>query len=89
METLNHEITKTEASWLLFEEFQEGMKKYSSEQWIVFRSKTFLFEDYLIEWLGKLKPGGLSGDISDVTVQLLQEIDAFKVGDNLIYLSMV
>ena len=40
--------------WQIFEEFQTGLQDMHNEEWILFRSKIYKFEEYLTTWSNKL-----------------------------------
>jgi dynein heavy chain 2 len=40
--------------WGMFEEFQTGLEEMRKEEWIIFRSKLYKFEEYLKSWTEKL-----------------------------------
>ena len=72
---LREDIEKTEAMWGLFEEFNSGLSSLASEDWISFRSRYYLFEEYLGNWYEKLK----EDEPTIMTVRLQQEIEKYKV----------
>lgn len=71
-EEINSDLLKYEVMWGMFEEFNSGMEEMTKEEWIVFRSKVFKFEDYLNSWKTKLNS---QEKANTVTVKLLQEIE--------------
>jgi dynein heavy chain 2 len=48
----------------------------SKEEWIIFRSKSYKFEEFLHHWQERLKSGGQT---TSLTVRLLQEVEKYKV----------
>jgi dynein heavy chain 2 len=48
----------------------------SKEEWIVFRSKSYKFEEFLQQWQERLMSGG---ETTSLTVRLLQEVEKYKV----------
>ena len=69
---------QTEDTWGLFEEFNSSMREMSKEEWIIFRSKGYKFEEFLSQWYGKLQ-SQKQGAATTVTVRLLQEVERYKV----------
>nr|CAD7453926.1 unnamed protein product [Timema tahoe] len=53
-----------------------GLQSMSQEEWIIFRSKTYKFEEFLSEWQERLKN---SSETTLLTVRLLQDLDRYKV----------
>ena len=73
---VEEDIAKYEEMWGQFEEFNSALKEMSSEEWIIFRSKSYKFEEFLSSWYDRLQN---TKQATSVTVRLLQEIDKFKV----------
>ena len=71
-ERINEDLEKYEQMWGMFEEFNTGMEEMTKEEWIVFRSKVYKFEEYLNSWKEKLNA---QTKANTVTVKLLQEIE--------------
>ncbi|CAL4157019.1 unnamed protein product, partial [Meganyctiphanes norvegica] len=74
LEEMDEDLKKHEQVWGLFDEFNKSMEEYSNEEWIVFRSKTYKFEEHLNMWSEKLRS---SGETTAVTVRLIQEIEKY------------
>lgn len=53
-----------------------GIETISKEEWIVFRSKSYKFEEFLQQWQEKLQSGI---ETTSLTVRLLQEVEKYKV----------
>nr|XP_023648221.1 cytoplasmic dynein 2 heavy chain 1 isoform X1 [Paramormyrops kingsleyae]XP_023648222.1 cytoplasmic dynein 2 heavy chain 1 isoform X1 [Paramormyrops kingsleyae] len=62
--------------WSLYEEFQSGLQEMAKEDWITFRSKTYVFEEFLFTWHDRLRK---LSDHTTMTVKLQQEVDKYKV----------
>uniref|UniRef100_A0A915PL62 Cytoplasmic dynein 2 heavy chain 1 n=1 Tax=Setaria digitata TaxID=48799 RepID=A0A915PL62_9BILA len=69
-----NELENFENNWLLYEQFNIGLQEMANEEWILFRSKTYRFDEYLHEWNEKLK----SLPVTHITVRLSKEINQFK-----------
>uniref|UniRef100_A0A672SRC3 Dynein cytoplasmic 2 heavy chain 1 n=1 Tax=Sinocyclocheilus grahami TaxID=75366 RepID=A0A672SRC3_SINGR len=41
--------------WELYEEFQQGLDEHAEQDWISFRSKTHMFEEFLFAWHDRLR----------------------------------
>ena len=50
----------------------------SKEEWIVFRSKSYKFEEFLQQWQERLQSGS---ETTSLTVRLLQEVEKYKVSN--------
>ncbi|KAB7504443.1 hypothetical protein Anas_05736 [Armadillidium nasatum] len=72
-------IREKQKEWVILMETRDTLNKsleeFSSEEWIVFRSKTYRFEEFLNNWASKLQNNGES---TPVTVRLLQELQKYK-----------
>lgn len=49
------EIAEQAENWKIFEEFREDFKKLTDEDWLSFRGKLYLFQEFFIGWSEKLK----------------------------------
>ncbi|XP_068211563.1 cytoplasmic dynein 2 heavy chain 1 [Palaemon carinicauda] len=75
LDEIEADLTKHEQIWGLFDEFSSSMDEFSNEEWIVFRSKTYKFEEFLNNWGEKLQS---SGETTPVTVRLIHELEKFR-----------
>uniref|UniRef100_A0A3B3YWL0 Uncharacterized protein n=1 Tax=Poecilia mexicana TaxID=48701 RepID=A0A3B3YWL0_9TELE len=70
--------------WSLYEEWQQGFTEKAQEDWITFRSKTYVFEEFLFTWQDRLrkleKPTAMS-------VKLQGEVDKYKRDNRVVSLS--
>ncbi|EJD73854.1 cytoplasmic dynein 2 heavy chain 1, variant [Loa loa] len=71
---MENDLKNCENNWLLYEQFNVGLQEMADEEWILFRSKTYRFDDYLHEWDDKIK----NLPATHVTIRLRKEIDQFK-----------
>ncbi|VDN17047.1 unnamed protein product [Gongylonema pulchrum] len=55
IEELAKDLENYESIWLIYEEFNAGLQEMASEDWILFRTKTYRFDEFLHEWCDKLK----------------------------------
>ncbi|EMP37963.1 Cytoplasmic dynein 2 heavy chain 1 [Chelonia mydas] len=62
--------------WALYEEFHQGFQEKAKEDWITFRSKTYLFEEFLLNWHDKLRK---MEEHTVMTVKLQREVDKYKM----------
>ncbi|KAF7250799.1 Cytoplasmic dynein 2 heavy chain 1 [Varanus komodoensis] len=62
--------------WALYEQFYEGFQEKANEDWITFRSKTYLFEEFLLNWHEKLRK---IEEHTIMTVKLQKEVDKYKM----------
>ncbi|XP_013869519.1 cytoplasmic dynein 2 heavy chain 1 [Austrofundulus limnaeus] len=74
-EETKRDMAEYSQMWGLYEEWQQGFTEKAQEDWISFRSKTYVFEEFLFMWqerLSKLEqPTALS-------VKLQAEVDKYK-----------
>ncbi|XP_017783105.1 PREDICTED: cytoplasmic dynein 2 heavy chain 1 [Nicrophorus vespilloides] len=73
-EEIQNDLEREEKVWELFEEFYSKLESLSNEEWIVFRKKTYKFEDFLTEWQSKLE----SQENTALVTRILQEIHKFQ-----------
>ncbi|KAJ8027756.1 Cytoplasmic dynein 2 heavy chain 1 [Holothuria leucospilota] len=70
------DLHQLQGMWLLYEEFSTGMEAIEKEDWVVFRSKTYIFEDFLSQWAEKLRDSDL--EVTVMTVRLTNDIEKYK-----------
>ncbi|XP_042887569.1 cytoplasmic dynein 2 heavy chain 1-like [Penaeus japonicus] len=75
IDEIEESLKQHEQVWGLFDEFNSSMEEFSKEEWIVFRSKTYRFEEFLANWNDKLRN---SGETTVVTVRLIHELEKFR-----------
>ncbi|XP_032214095.1 cytoplasmic dynein 2 heavy chain 1 isoform X5 [Mustela erminea] len=77
--SLAHSVSKDIEScaqvWALYEEFQRGLQDMASEDWITFRTKTYLLEEFLMTWHDRLRK---VEEHSAMTVKLQSEVDRYR-----------
>uniref|UniRef100_A0A8C9S5I7 Cytoplasmic dynein 2 heavy chain 1 n=1 Tax=Scleropages formosus TaxID=113540 RepID=A0A8C9S5I7_SCLFO len=69
------DIEEVSQMWSLYEEFQGGLQDMAKEDWITFRSKTHIFEEFLFSWHDKLRK---LNKHTTMTVKLQKEVDRYK-----------
>ncbi|KAK7489861.1 hypothetical protein BaRGS_00018883, partial [Batillaria attramentaria] len=74
VEELKMDLEQYEGMWSLYEEFNTGLAELAKEDWISFRSKAYMFEEFLGGWYEKLK----TKDPTTMTVRLQKDIDMYK-----------
>ncbi|KAJ8280434.1 hypothetical protein GJAV_G00054510 [Gymnothorax javanicus] len=74
METIK-DMERLSEMWSLYEEFQEGFREKAKEDWITFRSKTYIFEEFLFTWHDRLRK---LEEHTTMTVKLQKEVDKYK-----------
>uniref|UniRef100_A0A8C9YLX3 Dynein cytoplasmic 2 heavy chain 1 n=1 Tax=Sander lucioperca TaxID=283035 RepID=A0A8C9YLX3_SANLU len=62
--------------WGLYEEWQQGFTEKAQEDWITFRSKTYVFEEFLFTWQDRLRK---LEQPTAMSVKLQGEVDKYKV----------
>ncbi|KAH0625160.1 hypothetical protein JD844_033332 [Phrynosoma platyrhinos] len=73
---IRSDIDSCSEVWALYEEFYEGFQEKANEDWITFRSKTYLFEEFLLNWHDKLRK---IEEHTIMTVKLQKEVDKYKM----------
>ncbi|CAD6190911.1 unnamed protein product [Caenorhabditis auriculariae] len=74
LESIDNEIKDFEDNWLIYETFNEQLDELSQEEWIVFRGKTYLFDEFLQKWMEKLK----TSSHTHMSVRLMKDVEQFK-----------
>ncbi|KAK3929891.1 Cytoplasmic dynein 2 heavy chain 1 [Frankliniella fusca] len=76
LQKIEEDLQYHENMWSLFDEFNSGIENMAKEEWIIFRSKSFRFEEFLNVWEARLKS---SPEKTSLTVRLLQDVEKYKV----------
>lgn len=76
LKEVEQDLNRHEEMWGLFDEFNRSVKEMSQEEWIIFRSKSYKFEEFLTQWYERLNN---APSATTVTVRLLHEIEKYKV----------
>ncbi|PIC50730.1 hypothetical protein B9Z55_000152 [Caenorhabditis nigoni] len=74
IDEIDDDIKQFEDNWLIYEMFNNDLDTLSQEEWIVFRSKTYLFDEFLGKWMEKLK----GGSQTHMSVRLMKDVEHFK-----------
>ncbi|CAG5115632.1 unnamed protein product, partial [Candidula unifasciata] len=74
MTELKEDMTRYEHMWSLYEEFNNDLHNLAKEDWISFRSRSYLFEEFLVGWYEKLK----TRDTTTMTVKIQKDIETYK-----------
>ncbi|XP_029136209.2 dynein cytoplasmic 2 heavy chain 1 [Labrus bergylta] len=61
--------------WGLYEEWQQGFTEKAQEDWITYRSKIYVFEEFLFTWQDKLRK---LAQPTAMSVKLQVEVDKYK-----------
>ncbi|CAI2738498.1 unnamed protein product [Dicrocoelium dendriticum] len=76
---LADEISKSlhdcEVMWAKFESFMLELEEFAKEDWISFKSKTYLFDEFLTQWFNLLR----TSEVNPVSVRIQREIDQYRV----------
>ena len=79
MDEVHQDISRIQTIWGIYEEFQNGMKEYTKEDWVSFRSKTYKFEEFLQAWQERLKVETSKGKPSTMQSKIQKDIDLLRV----------
>ncbi|OBS69904.1 hypothetical protein A6R68_01554 [Neotoma lepida] len=74
--SISKDIESCAQIWALYEEFQQGLQEMANEDWITYRTKTYLFEEFLVTWHDRLRK---VEEHSVMTVKLQSEVDKYKI----------
>ncbi|XP_034023634.1 cytoplasmic dynein 2 heavy chain 1 [Thalassophryne amazonica] len=61
--------------WSLYDEWQQGFKEKAQEDWITFRSKTYVFEEFLFAWHDRLRK---LEQPTAISIKLQGQVDKYK-----------
>jgi len=79
LEEIDADIAKIKTVWGIYEEFQAGLREFAKEEWILFRSKTYKFEEFLQMWQEKLKKEITKGNKpSTMQLKIQHDIDTYR-----------
>ncbi|THD25188.1 Cytoplasmic dynein 2 heavy chain 1 [Fasciola hepatica] len=67
------DLDEHEIMWTQYENFSTELEQLAREDWISFRSKCYLFDEFLTTWFNKLR----STEANPMTVRLQKEIDHY------------
>ncbi|CAH8494873.1 unnamed protein product [Schistosoma turkestanicum] len=70
---LANDLNHYSAMWLEYDNFCQELQNYAKEDWISFKSRYYVFEEFLTEWSNKIR----SLQPTPMTVRLQKEIDQF------------
>ncbi|KAF7666054.1 hypothetical protein LDENG_00118150 [Lucifuga dentata] len=74
-EETKRDMEECSQMWSLYEEWQQGFTEKAQEDWITFRSKTYMFEEFLFTWQDKLRK---LDQPTAMSVKLQGEVDKYK-----------
>ncbi|KAK0416096.1 hypothetical protein QR680_012296 [Steinernema hermaphroditum] len=74
LDELEKDIVDSEQRWTLYQRFNDELATLAEEEWIVFRSKTYLFDEFLQKWTEELR----NSPMTHISVRLGKEIDGMK-----------
>uniref|UniRef100_A0A5K4FDN9 Cytoplasmic dynein 2 heavy chain 1 n=1 Tax=Schistosoma mansoni TaxID=6183 RepID=A0A5K4FDN9_SCHMA len=70
---LANDLNDYSLMWLEYDNFSKELQNYAKEDWISFKSRYYVFEEFLTEWSNKLR----STQPTPMTVRLQKEIDGY------------
>ncbi|KAG2456324.1 DYHC2 protein, partial [Polypterus senegalus] len=73
---IGKDIQDLSVMWSFYEEFQNGFSEKTKEDWITFRSKYYIFEEFLLMWHERLRK---QEEQTIMTVKLQKKIDQYKL----------
>ncbi|XP_075905861.1 cytoplasmic dynein 2 heavy chain 1 [Nelusetta ayraudi] len=74
-EEIKRDMEELGQMWGLYEEWQQGFTEKADQDWITFRSKTYLFEEFLFAWQDRLRK---LEQPTVMSVKLHGEVDKYK-----------
>uniref|UniRef100_H2M4S9 Cytoplasmic dynein 2 heavy chain 1 n=1 Tax=Oryzias latipes TaxID=8090 RepID=H2M4S9_ORYLA len=74
-EEIKVDMEELSQTWSLYEEWQQGFTDKAHEDWITFRSKTYVFEEFLLTWQDRLRK---LKQPTSMSVKLQGEVDKYK-----------
>ncbi|CAD5207663.1 unnamed protein product [Bursaphelenchus okinawaensis] len=74
MEEMKNDLGATAEHYQIYEEFDSELKKLGETEWILFRNKAYLFDEFLLEWSAKLT----NQPVNPIVVRLQRQIDQMQ-----------
>ncbi|XP_047450013.1 cytoplasmic dynein 2 heavy chain 1 isoform X3 [Mugil cephalus] len=74
-EKTKRDIEEYSQMWGLYEDWRQGLTEKAQEDWIIFRSKTYVFEEFLFTWQDRLRK---LEQPTAISVKLQGEVDKYK-----------
>uniref|UniRef100_UPI000D31A44F cytoplasmic dynein 2 heavy chain 1 n=1 Tax=Maylandia zebra TaxID=106582 RepID=UPI000D31A44F len=74
-EETKRDMEECSQMWGLYEEWHQGFSEKAQEDWISFRSKTYVFEEFLFTWQERLRK---LEQPTVMSVKLQEEVDKYK-----------
>uniref|UniRef100_A0A3Q0T4R8 Cytoplasmic dynein 2 heavy chain 1 n=1 Tax=Amphilophus citrinellus TaxID=61819 RepID=A0A3Q0T4R8_AMPCI len=74
-EETKRDMEECSQMWGLYEEWHQGFSEKAQEDWITFRSKTYVFEEFLFTWQDRLRK---LEQPTAMSVKLQGEVDKYK-----------
>jgi dynein heavy chain 2 len=87
LDEVNNDITQIKNVWGVYEEYQQELNELTKEDWVTFRSKTYRFDEFLVNWQEKLKQlsptdstkSSKKSSTSNMNIRIQQEIDNYRL----------
>ena len=70
------ELVEQDKAWQLHDQYDKELSTMTKEDWLSFRSKVGVFQDFISSWMDKLKPE----EQSVVTNYIKEELEKFRQG---------
>ena len=74
LQVVKSDLEKSESMWGYYESYTEDLQNYYAEDWISFRSKAHVFEDFIGKWSEALR----NREPDAITVHIQREMDGFR-----------
>eukprot|EP00056_Hartaetosiga_gracilis_P017754 m.8317 g.8317 ORF g.8317 m.8317 type:complete len:4146 (-) comp6080_c0_seq1:66-12503(-) len=74
LQSVSASVHAMEKTWTVFEEFCGELDKFSKEEWIILRSKTHTFADFLDEWSVRMKKDTPNA----VSLQIQSDLEKYR-----------
>ncbi|XP_065833043.1 cytoplasmic dynein 2 heavy chain 1-like isoform X2 [Oscarella lobularis] len=73
-EEIRSDLEQHEEMWKMFEDFHSGLEEMTKEDWISFRTKSYLFDEFLASWFEKMR----AKEPTTMTVRLTRDVEKFQ-----------
>ncbi|KAJ3130163.1 Cytoplasmic dynein 2 heavy chain 1 [Nowakowskiella sp. JEL0407] len=76
VENIKNDLETTKSIWKNYDDFVQELDKFEKEDWISFRGRAHLFEEYLERWFERIR--SKSSDLDAVLVYIQKQVDKYK-----------
>lgn len=76
-ESIQHDLATNDGIWGKLSAFRSRLKEFEDEDWVIFRARPYLFQEFLDEWESKFD----NESKSEFIIAVLKDIQEHRVRD--------